>query len=256
VQGAEVNPETAAVSWTGFYVGGNVGYSRSKYVESNRTGSAGGVIFIPGVGDLTITPGSADLAGGSLGSHAIGAGAQIGVNYQIGRTVLGLEADIQSTTANASLGDSVDIPGGLFSLNSQISTKTDWIATMRGRVGYSSGTLLPYVTGGLALSHVESTITNAASIPGFPVDIPQASSSISKTPIGYAVGGGLEYAAGHGWSVKGEYLHLAFASQSYDFNSSFSAPIAGLGTLNGSTTAHADIKTSFDIFRLGANYHF
>jgi hypothetical protein len=41
-------PAPAGVNWTGFYIGGNVGYSHSTYSASNMTGTASGDVNIPG----------------------------------------------------------------------------------------------------------------------------------------------------------------------------------------------------------------
>ena len=69
--------------------------------------------------------------------------------------------------------------------------------------------------------------------------------------LGYAVGGGLEYALGAGWSVKGGYLHMGFGTNGYNLTGSLQSP-AGLA---GVITTHVDNKQSFDVARFGVNYH-
>ena len=145
-------PAPAGVNWTGFYIGGNVGYAHSTYSASNVTGSASGAGTLFG---LPIDLGSATTAipGGSVGDDSVEAGAQIGFNYQIGQAVLGLEADIQATDLNGRFNNNgtLSLAGFPGELNSQISMQTDWYATVRGRLGYSFGALMPYVTGGSRL---------------------------------------------------------------------------------------------------------
>lgn len=78
-------PMVAPVSnWSGFYVGGNLGYG---WGDENTDFS-----FLPG-------PASFDLNNGSVGARSTGVigGAQAGYNWQIGSLVTGLEADIQGT---------------------------------------------------------------------------------------------------------------------------------------------------------------
>src|SRR5215210_7516966 len=129
-------PPVAYSSWTGCYLGGNVGWvgSRDRYrneqsgsfldpnnifrFESNRA---------PLVSDIT-----------SNGSGVAG-GGQIGCNYQMGWFVLGGEADIQGTsldhTTTASFGP-VFIPGGndfAASRTVNIAEKMGWFSTVRGR---------------------------------------------------------------------------------------------------------------------------
>jgi outer membrane immunogenic protein len=76
--------------------------------------------------------------------------------------------------------------------------------------------------------------------------------SQSAVLVGYAVGGGLEYALGAGWSVKGEYLHMGFGTNGYNLTGSLQAP-AGLTAV---ITTHVDTKPSFDIACVGVNYRF
>src|SRR5262249_43979426 len=47
----------------------------------------------------------------------------------------------------------------------------------------------------------------------------------SNTRSGWTVGGGLEYALGYGWSVKGEYLYVKFD----DYTTFTTPPFGGLG---------------------------
>src|SRR5579859_3528311 len=76
--------------WTGFYVGGNIGYSWGRSSETSTvTNGAGTVLF--SAADTT------DLNG-------IVGGGQIGYNWQMQNWLFGLEADIQGTGEKGSLG--------------------------------------------------------------------------------------------------------------------------------------------------------
>ena len=102
-------------TWTGFYVGANLGYGFGK--ASGLSGA-----------------GFKDTAG------VIG-GGQIGYNYQIGQIVLGAEADLSATGIKAS-NSAIGVAG------SKISQP--YIGTVRARAGYAMGRFLPYITGGFA----------------------------------------------------------------------------------------------------------
>ncbi len=67
--------------------------------------------------------------------------------------------------------------------------------------------------------------------------------SDSTVLIGYAVGGGLEYALGAGWSFKCEYLHMGFGTHGYNLTGSLQSP----GGLTSIVPTYVDIKPSFDI---------
>jgi outer membrane immunogenic protein len=238
-------------NWTGFYSGGNVGYGWGSYSASNATGT------------LVTTNGGSAPYGFNVGSgngNGLTAGIQAGYNWQIEQTVLGIEADWQYldskvNTANAAIAVPAFI-GGNFSGSTSLST--DWYATFRGRVGYAFGPALLYATGGVALAETKLSANATGSIAtGAFLPIPlgplgSMSASDSAVLVGYVVGGGLEYALGAGWSVKGEYLHMGFGRNGYNLTGSLQSP-AGL---NGVIATHVDLKPSFDIARVGANYHF
>jgi outer membrane immunogenic protein len=237
-------------NWTGFYIGGNVGYGWGSYGASNATGTI-----------VTANGGSAPYGFNAVSGNGDGitAGIQAGYNWQIEQTVLGIEADWQYLDSKASTGNSaIAVPsftGGNFSGTTSVST--DWFATLRGRVGYAFGPALLYGTGGIALAETKLSANATGSIVTniFPLTLgPLGSMNASDGAVlvGYAVGGGLEYALGPGWSVKGEYLHMGFGTNGYNLTGSLQAP-AGL---TGVIATHVDIKPGFDIARAGVNYRF
>src|ERR1700743_2342399 len=133
----------------------------------------------------------------------------MGYNYQVGQAVLGIEGDFNYIGAKADNNFAFDF-GRLGAVNPSTSLKADWFATVRGRVGYSFGAFMPYITGGVAFMHTKvgasaSGTIGDPSIVSFGVDY---NSSADKTLTGYAVGAGAEYALGNNWSIRGEYLHM------------------------------------------------
>jgi outer membrane immunogenic protein len=114
-----------------------------------------------------------DVSGGMIG-------ATVGYNWQFGTWVVGLEGD----------ADWANIKGsGVFA-----ETKNDFLATIRGRLGYSFDRFMPYVTGGLAVGNVK-----ASDIWGFSKD---------QTNAGWTVGAGVEFAFAPQWTAKIEYLYV------------------------------------------------
>jgi outer membrane immunogenic protein len=111
-----------AFSWTGIYIGGNVGYGWGRTRGTAAT-SLGGL------------PGQFDLDG-------IVGGGQIGANYQIANWVLGVEVDYQ--------GSSVDGSNTVGAITD--SAKIDRFGTVRGRLGYAWDRWMVYGTGGYAFS--------------------------------------------------------------------------------------------------------
>jgi outer membrane immunogenic protein len=194
-------------SWTGFYIGGNVGGSWSTDSVTSTLVPGGA---IPGLGGIFGVPSNIALANalgtGSLnGNGAFTGGGQIGYNYQIGRNwLVGVEGDFNSLSPNRTLtGTGVSTIGPLTITN---SVNTHWLATARGRLGATFDRLLIYVTGGAAFTDQKYTQTfNLASAPpAF------GTSSVRSTNAGWTVGGGAEWAIWGAWSVKAEYLYAQF----------------------------------------------
>jgi outer membrane immunogenic protein len=185
---------TQVYNWTGFYIGANGGGGWGhSYWDANATGM--------------------HLSGGQVGGTA-------GYNWQFGNAVLGLEGDLDWSNLKGSATSTL-CPAGC-------STSDSWLSTVRGRAGYAFGTVLPYVTGGLAVGDIR------AATPGFAGD--------STTNAGWTVGAGLEVALPGNWSAKAEYLHV------------------DLGRLNCGLDCGIsptdNVSMHDDIVRAGLNYHF
>lgn len=185
-------------SWTGFYLGANVGYAWSD-VDANT--------FID---DNYSTGFSAD---GFIG------GGQIGFNYQFeNNVVVGVEADIEFGDVKDSLYLTEPF-GADFDVAS--SVKTDYFGTVRARLGYAFDNVLPYVTGGFAWAHTKVNTTV------YPEDGGSFSDSDENTHLGWVIGAGLEYAFAPNWTAKVEYLYSDLGSETYsgDFGDIYSSDV-------------------------------
>jgi outer membrane immunogenic protein len=247
-------PAPVVWSWTGGYVGGNVGYSWGKWDSYDFGGTA---IFPSPTGLGTRDDPNVK---GWLG------GLQAGYNYQVSpQWVVGIEGDFDWSGERASdpARASASFPGpvgGICDVSPPCITtisaatannwKLPWFATLRGRVGLVEGeSWLFYGTGGLAIGATEFsnassatlTIVNAAgtNFPGTPVTASSAFSGTSDR-VGFAVGGGVEKMLSQNWSAKAEYLYLNFGSHTF---------LAGTGF-------DTNIKLQDNIVRLGLNYKF
>ena len=223
-------PPTVApsFSWTGFYIGGNVGggwentetdYSYTSFPAPSPPGFED--VFGPG-GPLNVGGGSAvssAIADGfiptSLGSRNTGffaAGGQAGFNVQYNQTVLGLEADFE-WFADAVKSTNFTAPfNGVITNNATQTAGLRWLGTVRGRAGWTFDRALLYVTGGLAYGQAVAT-SNASNFDGTNTDL--FAGDGSGTRIGYAVGGGLEYAFTNNISGKLEYIYYNLGTSTY-----------------------------------------
>jgi outer membrane immunogenic protein len=185
-------------NWTGFYIGGNIGYSWGRSSDtSSLTNGAGTVLFT--------SIDRSDLNG-------VVGGGQVGYNWQMQNWLLGLEADIQGTGERGSraftcptgictppFGVVAVFPGPPVPVSS-LDQKLEWFGTVRGRAGVLvSPKVLLYATGGLAYGGVKSSETIGLVPAGF---------SNSDTRVGYTVGAGIEGVIGGNWTAKLEYLYV------------------------------------------------
>ena len=168
----------AVYDWTGFYLGAHAGYGTGDLGPGSNALPLQGTFFPPSVTGL------------------IG-GYQAGYNMQLpNNLVVGAEADI-SFTGNIDRPRLVPAP-----FNSSINT----IGTIRGRIGYAFGTLLPYVTGGVALASTRVDINDPD---GNPIG------QMARTHAGWVAGAGVEVAMGGPWSGKVEYDYIDLAARNY-----------------------------------------
>jgi outer membrane immunogenic protein len=227
-----------AYNWTGFYVGLNAGYGWGR--DTND---------LAGIGNNLVSGGGFP-ASFSLDPKGFIGGAQAGYNFQSGAWVIGIEGDFDYANLTAST-DIVRVQG--VPRFTHDDTVTEWLATLRARVGYTPvDRLLVFGTGGLAVGSVKNTITATTTVPN---NVPACvaanigvcfGDSASTVRVGWTVGGGLEYALSGSWTVKAEYLY-------YD-----------LGSI-GRTIVEPTDPTDFlvtnthvrgNIARLGVNYRF
>jgi outer membrane immunogenic protein len=217
-------------SWSGLYVGLNVGYSFGRASTDYR--------FTPTGGPTTALGNSTTDPDGIIG------GGQIGFNWQTGALVFGIEGDIQGSAQKGShtFTCPAAVCGGPPFVTIAREDKMPWFATLRGRIGFAVDRVLLYGTGGLAVADIKSDAT--LTVPG----LGSAAYSNSTTRAGWTLGAGIEIALLANWSAKLEYLYMDFGS--FDYANAVPAalaPPAG-GTIHSSTSFHDHVV------RVGVNF--
>jgi outer membrane immunogenic protein len=209
-------PAAPMFSWTGFYIGGNVGGGWSR---GNVTDSLFGVNFDNG--------NSASFLGGG----------QVGGNYQIGSFVIGAEADFDWFANNNNSSNGTTVPGGAVL---QASANNRWETTLAARFGYAWDHALFYgKAGGGWVGAGNFTVTNVTS---------GASGALSNsnTNVGWLVGAGVEYAFTQNWTAKLEYDYLALN------NATYTVTVPGIGLADTFTNGGRNVQT----VTVGINYLF
>jgi outer membrane immunogenic protein len=176
----------APITWTGFYVGANVGATFGDELDV----------------DTEFESFTLDI------DNALMAGIHIGYNWQTpSNWVYGIEADL-----------------GIVNDEIEDEDVTDYLATIRGRLGYAFGNSLIYGTAGVAFV-------------GYGDDLQDAGSD--DTAVGFVVGGGVEHKLSNNFSLGVEGLYYNVSSDGENiFDGNF------------------DIDRDFWAVRARATYHF
>ncbi len=187
----------SAYDWTGFYLGGNVGYA---WGNSNwSTPGASGSLSLAQPIDTFNESGS------------FYAGVQAGYDYMLAnRWVIGGEIDLSTPSFQNLSGISV---GGITTFNSPfgLETYSETVldsGTVRGRIGYAPGNWLLYATAGFAWSYDQLSLTNATT---GATDMP------FLWRLGWAAGAGIEVPMAPHWTARLEYLYADYGNSSVLF---------------------------------------
>ena len=166
-----------AFSWTGFYLGGTLGWigTRREYIAE------AGAPFV-------VTSAS--------NKNGVSYGGLAGFNYQMGQLVLGVEGDFTGWTVGEIRYTAIT---GDF-----LTARSKWGGSIRGRLGYAADHALFYVTGGAAFISNETTIpTTGVSVGG------------DGTRAGWTAGGGIDYAFTNNWFAGIEYRYSQYESKTF-----------------------------------------
>jgi outer membrane immunogenic protein len=148
-------PYVPAFTWTGLYLGANVGFGGDRFVYPFSAVAVGGDAAIAGSGSIT--------------SSGVIGGGQVGYNWEFPNNfLLGFETDFDGAsirgkvTANAAGA----IGGAPFGVTAQLGSRINYIGTVRARVGYAWDRFLVYGTGGFAYGQVNSAASVAVQAGG------------------------------------------------------------------------------------------
>jgi outer membrane immunogenic protein len=176
-------------------------------------------------------------------------GGQFGYNFQHHAFVLGLEADLGSMNVSAQKTTSgiyscCSPPGNTFAVTQFVGTS--YLFTLRPRIGFTAGPVLIYGTGGLAMTSVDYSSLFTDTFAAAHEDVDKTS-----TQAGWAAGAGIEFKVKKHLSLKGEYLHTDFGSQSNTATDLTTTE----GLFPTSVFTHA-VSLTGNVYRFGFNYHF
>ena len=190
-----VPPPIPIFSWTGFYIGGDVG---AAFGDNTLTASVAGRNVI---GPTNGGQHNGVIGGGHIGYNLSTQSFPLLSGFGGSGGVIGIEADITGSDYRGSLGV------GILD-NPLVHTTSNVQGSVRGRLGIAADRALFFVTGGAAVAEFTDTYASVL--------------SRSTDRIGYTVGGGVEYALTTNWSLRAEYRYSDFGT----FTDSLPATIA------------------------------
>lgn len=273
-----VEPTFAASStWTGFYVGGNSGYSWGQQKSTTLVADSPDFLtchfcdVFTGGNDTGV---AANAGAQRLRPQGFTGGLQLGYNVQAGPWVYGLEADFgyfgQRRTntnsfvlpANTALGGGGGVCGASATTtcigNYSTTVNADWLLTIRPRIGFAWDSTLAYATVGLAITQLKFSQTYTDNITYFLIPgntgaggFVQMSASAIKAAL--ILGGGVEHSFADRWSVKGEYLVTRFSGSGA--NGVLTDGLTPTSGTFANFAVNADHLTSH-LLRVGLNYKF
>jgi outer membrane immunogenic protein len=169
------------------------------------------------------------------------------------------------------------------------TSRLDWFATVRGRLGYAWDRLFIYATGGVAFRNSDNgdDFGGFGSFSGF--GIPNGASLVStgfytnagarfagnlvgptnifllndsnNNNVGWTVGGGVEWAFALNWTAKIEGLYVAFERDRLN-NNFLGGEVVGVSNTGAAVTAgqlgidNRRDREDFGVVRVGVNYKF
>ena len=190
-------PPIPVFTWTGFYLGGQVGYAfgRDNHVVPTEgaifSSSPNGVIggghvgynfstqSIPVLGQVAGAFGGVPLIGGFGGAGG----------------VVGVEGDVDGSSFRGAAENPIT--------TTIVQTRIPIQGSIRGRVGIAVDRILFFATGGAAFADVRRNYFAPTGVVY----------SYAPTRVGYTVGGGVEYAFTNTLSLRAEYRYSDFGRQ-------------------------------------------
>jgi len=181
-------PPPPPFSWTGCYIGGDVGYAWGRDRDDET--------FIATGNPSPFSPvDTANVNGAKLGGY-------VGCNWQVQSFVFGAEGDAEWANLKGSANfANTGFPPDFY------ETTVRWEASARGRIGYAFDRVLLYATGGAAFAHINEHDQIGAT---------GAATDHATTRTGWTVGGGIDYAFTNNLIGRVEYRYADFGHFSYD----------------------------------------
>jgi opacity protein-like surface antigen len=213
-------------SWSGFYAGGQFGYSAARLDFANATASQIAFVLRESALENRSHVSSWQMLE-NQDTTATSYGGFIGYNYQLENVVLGMELNYNRSSVSGASSSTLSrgvTPGDGYlyhtTVSSAASMKITDFGTVRARAGYVYGRFMPYAT--IALAGGRADVARSSTVFGSyeladgtspsttPFSFPTQSEGKTAFIWGYGFSAGVEVALAPGTFVRGEYEYVQF----------------------------------------------
>ena len=239
--------------WSGAYLGGYIGGAWGNAPVTTSAGSVTNASYFSSAANINAVAQNASQT--FIPSVFIG-GGQFGDSWMFKNYVYGFVLDVGSLNLNdKNVVQNSAYPDGSGSYSITTSFNTDWMYTIRGRLGWAPNLTWPamlYGTGGMAVTklNVSNQFSDATTLAG-------VGSGYNNTTInGWTIGVGIEFPITKNLTINSEYLYANFGSvtvQSSVYNSTASFGVDYQALVSPLITT-APLSANF--LKIGLNYKF
>jgi len=257
-------PPAPVDTWTGFYVGGQLG---GEWLSANWSAQCfgGSCPGAPPPPDAEVfAPDGSSPRG--INPSSFRGGLYAGFNWQVQPTwVVGVEADVAWSNGTSSVSGLVGcsvipqscVPGHTTTTlgNDSTSIQTGTDGSIRGRLGFlATPTLLLYGTGGVTWEGVSATENCGSTLfgAGGAWCLALRNETNSTTLTGWTVGGGAEWKFAANWVARVEYRYSDYGNWQTSFFGN--SPATGQPINVDFNSASIRIRTS--VATVGLSYNF
>ncbi len=184
--------------WQGFYIGGFAGVAWGSAETS---------------GDIIILTNSGIVPLSTLNGSGLYGGGQLGYNFQFGRFIYGIEADL----GGMDIGTSLSFTNPSLAKVFQVSSSGGFYGDITTRAGMLFGNAFVYGKAGWAYLDGDVRLSDGV----FYLD--------SNSFSGWTVGAGVEYMVAPDWTIKAEYQYFDLSNNSGSLGSEISASTLKIG---------------------------
>jgi outer membrane immunogenic protein len=219
-------PFVARFSWTGCYLGGQIG---GGFATKDITDPVALV-------QESLDPGSTTgITTANLSPRGVVIGGQIGCDYQFAPSwVVGIEGVAAGSTmkARSIIGLPASPPD-----TALVEAKTDFLTSVTARIGYAFDHVLVYGRGGVAMAADRYDVSG--SFGGAPFGFTGL-----ENRFGWTAGAGVEWVFTQHWSVNLEYDYYGFGTKTISMFDPVNQFLGGV-----------DVKQNIQVVKVGFNFH-